>query len=177
MKKNENEVNVEKKDKKKNKTIDLIILLTMVAIIIFGSVFAYFNFIPTDDVLFMEISRSDGPIAESYTDYLCSFYQNSDNIKVKITGFSESSNQSSNTETLENIDKNLIENFEKALIEYINQNVENNYIFSINDRYTIIYNNSTIIVPNPRTAERLGYEPSQYEFYNTVKSFLSNILY
>lgn len=118
----------------------------------------------------MEIYKSFNPESNTVATENYYIYENTNTINIK----SSDSNGSFNTVS-KNIDQKLINNFKEALDLYIKSATSLNTVFTLNERYTIKYNNTSLIVPNPSVATALGYDATQFSFYNTIEEFINNI--
>ena len=159
-----------KKRKKDKKTMDVLIVIILVILVAAMAIFTMTRETSNQEIILMEIYKCAGPDTDitSMTHYY--IYENTNHIEIR-----SSNSDGSNNTISKGINKDLIDDFKNALDEYINKNVTINTSFHINERYTIEYNGSSIIVPNPSIAGILGYDSTQYIFYNTVEEFINNI--
>ena len=158
------------KNKKEKKLIDLIVMLVLAALVIAMSIFASTREASNQEIILMEIYKSAGPetTAASMTHYY--IYANTNTVEIRI-----SNSEGSNTSTTKEISQDSIRNLTNALNEYISQNPTINTGFYINERYTIEFNGKSITVPNPSVSTLLGYDSSEYIFYNTVEDFINSL--
>lgn len=158
------------KNKKDKKIIDVIVLLILVCLVIAMSIFAATRETSNQEIILMEIYKSAGPNTSAASMNHYYIYSNTNSVEIR----SSSSNGSSTTITKE-VSKDSIDNLTTALNEYISQSATINTSFYINERYTIEFNGKSIIVPNPSVSTLLGYDSSEYAFYNTVDNFINSI--
>ena len=158
------------KKRKDKKALDFIVMLVLVALIIAMTIFTATRETGSQEIILMEIYKCAGPNTSTAAMEHYYVYEN-----TNFVGIRNANSDGSNNIISKEIEQTLITNLKNALDEYINQNPSINTSFYINERYTIEYNGTSIIVPNPSVAELLGYEPTQYTFYNTVDDFINTI--
>lgn len=158
------------KNKKDKKLIDIIVMIILAVLVIAMSVFAATREASNQEIILMEIYKSAGPETSttSMTHYY--IYANTNTVEIR-----NSNPDGSNTSITKEISQDSINNLTIALNEYISQNPTINTSFYINERYTIEFNGKSITVPNPSVSTLLGYDSSEYVFYNTVEDFINNI--
>ena len=159
-----------KKTKKEKKLIDLIVMLILAALVIAMSIFASTREASTQEIILMEIYKSAGPETStaSMTHYY--IYANTNTVEIR-----NSNPDGTNTSQTKEISQDSITTLTNGLNEYISQNPTINTSFYINERYTIEFNGKSITVPNPSVSTLLGYDSSEYVFYNTVEAFINNL--
>lgn len=160
----------EQKNKKDKKVIDVIVMLILAGLVIAMSVFAATREASNQEIILMEIYKSAGP--ETSTASMTHYYIYSNTNTVEIRS---SNSDGSSTSVTKEVSQDSIDNLTTALNEYISQNPTINTSFYINERYTIEFNGKSIAVPNPSVSSLLGYDSSEYVFYNTVEDFINNI--
>lgn len=158
------------KNKKDKKIIDMIIMLILAALVITMSVFAATRQASNQEIILMEIYKSAGPETSTASMNHYYIYSNTNVIEIR-----SSNPDGSNTTLTREISQDSIDNLANALDEYITQNPTINTSFYINERYTIEFNGKSITVPNPSVSSLLGYDSSEYVFYNTVDDFINSI--
>lgn len=162
--------------KKKNiKALDIIILIILAALVIAMATFTVTRQTSNQEIILMEIYKSAGPDTSTLLANHYYIYENTNTVGIRTSNYDEAAGNSSNTVAKKDIEQDLIDSFKKSLEEYISENPSINTSFYINERYTIEYNGSSIIVPNPTVAGLLGFDPNEYTFYNTVESFINSI--
>jgi len=164
------ENNKTKKDKKGRRPIDIIIMLILASLVITMAVFTTTRETGNQEIILMEIYKSAGPDTSTATMNHYYLYENTDYVGIR----NANSDGSNNIATKE-ISQESINTLKNALDQYITENPTINNGFYINERYTIKYNGKSIIVPSPSVAELLGFNASEYTFYNTVDSFIYDI--
>jgi len=165
-----NETNKTSKDKKGRRPIDIIIMLILAAIVIAMAIFTITRQTGNQEIILMEIYKSAGPDTSTAAMNHYYVYENTDYIGIRNANTDGSNNIITKEITRESID-----NLKTALDKYISENPTINNGFYINESYTIEYNGKSIIVPNPSVAALLGYDASEYTFYNSVDSFINDI--
>lgn len=156
--------------KKRNKIIDLLIILVLIILVIIMISFTFSRETSNQEILLMEIYKCAGPDISTDSMEHYYIYNNTNTIKIR-----NSNSDGSNNTTSKEINPDLINNFKNDLEKYISEHPTINTGFYINERYSIEYNGNTIIVPNPSVATLLGYDANEYIFYNTVEYFINNI--
>ena len=155
--------------KKGKKVIDVIIFSILFILVVVMAVFTTTLETSNQEILLMEIYKSGGTDTSSAS--MNHYYIYSNTTTIKIRSFSDGSN----TTVSKDISQNLIDDFKESLDEYITKNPYINSKFYTNERYTIEYGGTTVTVPNPSVATALGYDSSEYSFYNTVENFINTI--
>ena len=161
---------MKKNNNKGNKIVDIIVFIILLILVGFMVVFTITRGTDTQQTLLMEIYKSGGTESSNSMNHYY-IYSNNTNV-VKIRNF----NSGSNVTVSKDIDQNLINNFKQSLDEYITQKPYINSDFYQNERYTIEYNGTSLAIPNPSVATALGYEASEYSFYNIVDNFINRIV-
>jgi len=159
-----------KKNKKDKKIIDIIIFIVLAALVILMAIFTITRKTANQEIVLMEIYKCAGP--NTSTASMSHYYVFSNTSTVKIR---DSNSDGSITTVRKAINQDLIDNFKKALDEYISTNPSMNTSFYTNERYAIEYESKTIIVPNPTVANNLGFDGTEYTFYNTVENFINTM--
>ncbi len=157
------------KNKKDKKAIDFIIIIALSLLVIMMIIFTITRQTANQQIILMEIYKCAGP--ETSTSSMSHYYIYANTSTVEIRN---SNSDGSNNTTSKEVEKSLIDNLKTALDEYISKNPTINTSFYINERYTIEYNGKSIIVPNPSVANLLGYDQTEYTFYNTVENFINS---
>lgn len=158
------------KDKKDKKTIDIAIMLILIALVIAMTAFTITRETANQEIILIEIYKSGGPNASTASMNHYYIYANTNIVEIRT------SNSDGSISTIsKNINQDLINNLKNTLDEYISKNPTINTGFNINERYTIEYNGASIVIPNPSVAELLGYDSNKYNFYNTVENFINSI--
>ena len=165
-----NENNKTKKDKKVTKPIDIIIMLILAAVVIAMAVFTTTRQTGNQEIILMEIYKSAGPDTSTAAMNHYYVYENTDYVGIR-----NGNEDGSNSIVTKEITPESIDNIKSALDKYISEHPTMNNVFYMNERYTIEYNGTSIIVPNPSVAALLGYDAPEYAFYNTVDSFINYI--
>lgn len=160
---------MEKKSKDK-KTVDLVVILILIVLVLIMIVFTATRETANQEIILMEIYKSAGPNTSTASMNHYYIYQNTNTVKIR-----SSNPDGSNVISSKDISQDLIDNLKNALDEYISKNPTINTSFYINERYTIEYGGNSTIVPSPSVAGLLGYDSTQYTFYNTVEEFINNI--
>ncbi len=165
------EKNQEKTKKKKDrKAIDGIVLIILIVIVAAMSVFASTRETSNQEIILMEIYKSAGPETSTASMNHYYIYSNTNTVEIRNTN-----PDGSHTTVTKDISKEAIDQLKNSLNQYISENPTVNTSFYINERYTIEFNGKSIIVPNPSVSELLGFDSSEYTFYNTVDEFINNI--
>lgn len=159
-----------RKDKKDKKTIDFIIIIVLSLLVITMIIFTITRQTSNQQIILMEIYKCAGPETSTASMNHYYIYANTNTIEVR-----NANSDGSNTTVSKEIEQNLIDNLKSSLDEYTSKNPTINTSFYINERYTIEYNGKSIIVPNPSVANLLGYDQTEYAFYNTVENFINSI--
>ena len=160
----------DKTNKKDKKAIDGIILLVLVALVVAMAAFTMTRETSNQEIILMEIYKSAGPDTSTASMSHYYIYTNTNTVEIRT-----SNPDGSNTTVFKEISQNQIKDLTDALSQYISENPTINTSFYINERYTIEYNGKTIIVPSPSVSAALGFDSSEYTFYNTVANFINNI--
>lgn len=158
------------KNKKDRKIIDLILMIALVILVAIMSVFAATRETSNQEIILMEIYKSAGPETSSASMSHYYIYSNTNTVEIRSTN----PDGSNNTKSIE-VSKDSIDNLQNALNDYIVKNPTINTSFYINERYTIEFNGKSITIPNPSVTSLLGYDSSQYTFYNTVETFINSL--
>lgn len=158
------------KKSKDKKTVDLVVMLILIVLVLIMIVFTATRETANQEIILMEIYKSAGPNTSTASMNHYYLYQNTSTVKIR-----NSNPDGSNVISSKDISQDLIDNLKNALDEYIAKSPTINNGFYINERYTIEYDGKTIIVPNPSVAGLLGYDSTQYTFYNTVDNFINSI--
>lgn len=161
---------MEKNRKKEKKIIDIIVIFILASLVIAMSIFAATREASNQEIILMEIYKSAGPETSTASMNHYYIYSNTNTVEIR-----SSNSDGTNTITTKEISKDSIDNLTTKLNEYISQNATINTSFYINERYTIEFNGKSIIVPNPSVSTLLGYDSSEYIFYNTIDDFINNI--
>lgn len=161
----------DRKDKKDKKAIDFIIIIILSLLVITMIIFTITRQTANQQIILMEIYKCAGPETSTASMSHYYIYANTNTIEVR-----NANSDGSNTIASKEIEQHLIGNLKSSLDEYISKNPTINTSFYINERYTIEYNGKSIIVPNPMVAGTLGFDSTQYEFYNTIDNFINIIL-
>ena len=164
------ENNKNKKDKKSLKPIDIIIMIILAALVISMAIFTTSRQTGNQEIILMEIYKSAGPDTSTASINHYYVYENTNYVRIR-----NSNVDGSNDIVTKEITQESINNLKDALDKYIGATPTINNSFYINERYTIKYNGKSIIVPNPSVATLLGFDASEYTFYNSVDSFINNI--
>lgn len=157
-----------KNNNKGNKIIDVIIFLFLLALVAVMVVFTLTRGTDKQQSILMEIYKSGGTNGSNSMDH---YYIYSNTNIIKIRNF----NSGTNAITTKEISQNLIDNFKQSLDEYITQKPYIHSNFYQNERYTIEYNGASLAIPNPSIATALGYDASEYSFYNIIDNFINSI--
>lgn len=157
-------------NQKDKKLIDLIVIIILVVLVAVMAIFTATRETSNQEIILMEIYKSAGPETSSASMNHYYIYSNTNTVEVR-----SSNPDGSNTTVSKEVSRDSIENLQNALNEYISLNPTINTSFYINERYTIEFNGKTITIPNPSVTSLLGYDSTQYTFYNIVDAFINNI--
>ena len=153
--------------KKDKKMIDIIITVVLIALVVAMIVFTATTETSSQEVLSIELYKSGD--ASSRNHYY--IYKNTNTIKIR-----NFTSDGSNNAVRKEISQDLIDNFKNALEEYIAQKPTINSSFYMNERYTIEFEGSSIIVPDPEVVTNLGFDGTPFtSFYNTIEKFINDI--
>lgn len=155
---------------KGRRPIDVIIMIILASLVIVMAVFTATRQTANQEIILMEVYKSAGPNTSTASMNHYYIYSNTNSVEIR-----NANSDGSNTIVTKEINQDLIDNLRMALDEYIRQNPSINTSFYINERYTIEYNGTSIIVPNPSVAVALGFDSDEYTFYNTVDNFINTI--
>lgn len=166
---------IDKKNKKERKKTDLIVMLILIALVIIMIIFTITRKSANQRIMLMEIYKSSGPSTSKSSPYFYYIYENTNTIEIHSSTHDLSTGNSTNSSSEKELDQNLLNSLKNSLEEYIENRPTINADLNLNEKYIIEYNGNTIVVPNPEVARELGYDETQFIFYNVVENFINTV--